>query len=369
VLYRRTGDARQSGNILSEAIDQAGEGDPAKLGEEIKKFLGIGEQIGGLTTAQAAGFAAAGTSLGLPNEIATTGLKNVLFAIRGKGTPGGNAVLEREGIDRDDVELAIMQIAEARESGRISNAEFEELYGREGAPVGAVLGDPATARRFLAGVDEVEAASERSASQNREKAAGVFQPGSIQALNLQAKQGESRAESIRASSVSAAEQDAARAELAAELEGRIAGGTITPARAEQVREEFDALIAQGEDINDALRGAFATPSTATAFRGPISKRRTGVPLNAAAGARAMIEEDLGRVREAQGRLDPDEPADAVILRLRQGPQLEPGGFGAAGGDGFFEQFGTGIDNLTIIQNQTNYTGAGPEDLDSGRRDR
>jgi len=214
-----------------------------------------------------------------------------------------------------------------------------------------------------------KAASERAVSQNREKAAGVFKPGSIQALNLQAKQEESRAESIRASSVSAAEQDAARAELAAELERRIADGTITPARAEEVSEEFDALIAQGEDINDALHGAVATPSAATALRDPISKRRLAVPLNVTAGAHAMMREQRGRVREAQGRLDPDELADAVILRLRQGAQLEPGGFGAAGGDGFFEQFGTRIDNFTIIQNQNNYTGAGPEDLDSGRSDR
>lgn len=269
-LFRETGDARIAGNIFQESVTQAGQADPALLGQSIGRFIGVGQQIGGLTPAEAAGFAAAGTGLGLPDEIATTGLKNVLFAIRGRGTPEGAKVLEREGVDREDVQIAIQQIASAYQAGRITPAELESLGGREAAPVFAALTNEAKLGNFLVSVGSVVGAGEREGRIASDKAAGVFSEGSIQAFNLLAKQEESRAEAVRSGSPLIARQEAGRRILDRILAERIDDGSISPALAGRIRDEFNAQLAMGRSVEDAIAIAEEVPDTDYTFRSPLS---------------------------------------------------------------------------------------------------
>ncbi|MEO0476442.1 MAG: hypothetical protein AAF085_10815 [Planctomycetota bacterium] len=283
VLFRETGDAQQAGNILQEAIQQAGEADPGRLASEIGKFIGVGKQIGGLDTGEAAGVAAALTGLGLPNEVATTGGRNVLFALRGKGTPEGIEVLDRLDIDRTNVFTALQQISEARVAGQISDAELEALGGKEAAPVFASLADPTKLRNFLASVQLVDQAEDFDGSIAADKAIGIFEPDSIQALNLIAKQAESRAKALDSSSRRAAQAGAAIAVVDEQLAFQLDQGNITPSDVERIREEFLAQLAQGKTPAEAADIAERErASDVPLFRNPFSGRT--VDLNIFAGA-------------------------------------------------------------------------------------
>ena len=302
--------AKVAGNLFQESIKQAGEDDPARLGQEIGKFIGVATSIGGLDVGQAAGFAAAGTSLGLPNEEATTGLKNVLFALRGKGTPEGREVLDREGIDTTDVSGALRQIAEARASDQISDAELESLGGREAAPVFAALSDPARLDDFLSRVEQVSAAGRRSDRISTGKAEGIFTADSLQGLNLQSKQEESREESVRAGDQTAARADTAKAILQRLLAEREASGLVTPALSQRITAEFEAQLAQGRDVEYAIEEAEATPDTDLTFRNPFGNLTSFSP--------AALTGDSSSANRGRSNF----LRDPLLAALAEGPQLD-----------------------------------------------
>jgi hypothetical protein len=311
VLYRETGDTRASGNILQESIQQAGEAEPGRLAAEIGRFVGVGRQIGGLDTGQAAGFAAAGTGLGLPNEQATTGLRNVLFAIRGKGTPEGNELLNQLGIDRENVIAALKQIAEQRAAGNITDAQLETLGGREAAPVFSALADPTKLENFLASVSAVDRAQSFEGSIAADKAASLFEPGSIQAFNLLAKQAESEAQSVRSNSTRAAQASAARAIVERELATQINEGNITEADRKAILEEFDTQIARGK--SPAVAANYAEQTRAGVKSPRIPGLGVRLPLNP--------QQFFGTEFQA----DSDFLQDPVERGLEQGPRLPANG--------------------------------------------
>lgn len=314
LIFEKTRDARTAGNILQAAFEQAGESNPARLAEEIGKFIAVGQQIGGLSVAQATGFAAAGTSLGLPREVATTGLKNVLFAIRGEGTPKGREVLEREDIEHGgdaDVEVALQQISRAFVAGRLSPADLENIGGREAAPVFSALADPQKLAAFFRSVAAVEQSQTESSRRATGKAETLFTPDKIQGLNLLAKQAEVAEEVERAGSVRAAREEAARKILSRLVEQRIEEGALTPSLGERVKKEFDTLLAEGFTVEQAIRSAEEVPNTDQfpfRFRNPITGRSESLFF-------PVREEQRGR----------SDLLEAPLLReLSRGPQTDPG---------------------------------------------
>lgn len=318
VIFREVGDARVAGNIFQEAIQQAGEAEPGRLAQEVGKFIGIGSQIGGLDAGEAAGFAAAGTGLGLPNEEATTGLKNVLFAIRGRGTPEGNEILDGLGIDRENVINALQQISAARQAGQIDDAQLEAIGGREAAPVFAALSDPIKLQNFLASVGAVDAAEDFEGRIVTDKAESIFTPGSIQSANLLIKQLEAQTESVRASDQRAARVAEARAALElrlAELEQNaddpIRG--VTAADSKVILEEFDFQTANGASIEEALERAEQRDSS----RVNVGRIPSFVPF---VGDRNFV---IGQPGTTETRSRENLITDPVLRSIEEGPQIDP----------------------------------------------
>ena len=303
-IFRRTGDARVSSNLLEGAITAAGESDPAKLGQEISKFLGVGEQIGGLDTATSVGFASAGTGLGLPNELATTGLKNVAFSLRGRGTPEGNKVLDREAIPRDDLVAGISAIQQAVSAGRITNAELESIGGREAAPVFSALADEQTLNRFLDTVQIVIDAGESPGRLAEEKAVGITGSSPIQSLNLLAKQEESKTESVKSGDVLAARVSAARAIMERVIAERQAQGELNARQGERILDEFDRLTGLGttgllELPHAAHRASRHGASLGDLVFGPVAdpRFREEVERGLFGGPDTSVDEVFGGERE------------------------------------------------------------------------
>lgn len=245
-IFRRTGDARVASNIFQQAIQQAGEEDPGRLAEEIGKFITIGENVGGLSTGESAGFAAAGTALGLPNEVATTGLRNLITRIRDvDATTPGSEILNELGIDRSNIRTAFTQIAAARSAGQITDSQLISIGGQEAIGLFSALSEQTVLDEFNTNVDLVAAAADFDGSIASDKSASLFTPDSIQGLNLLAKQAESATTSIRGRDQNAARASAGRAILARELALFEASGDINPADVTVILEEYDKLVANG----------------------------------------------------------------------------------------------------------------------------
>lgn len=322
-IFRQNGDAQAAGNIFQQAIQEAGEADPARLGVEIGKLIGVAQQFGGLDTGEAAGFASAGTALGLPNEVATTGLKNVFLSLRGRGTPEGNELLGELGVDRSNVITALQQISQARVEGRIDDAGLESIGGREAAPIFAALSDPAILSDFLASVGRVDRAEDFDGRLVTDKAEGIFTEGSIQALNLLSKQLESQLESTRAADTRAIEIATARSALElrlAELErnpqDQVNG--VTAADSERILREFDFQTARGHSVEEALTSAIKEDdNNINLFRLPgflpgIGGQNLGV-----------VPDEIEGVRRTKARLE--NIVDPVLDTVEAGPQIEAPG--------------------------------------------
>lgn len=319
ILFRETGDVAQSENIFQEAIEQAGEADPGRLATEIGKFVGIGRTVGGLSPAEATGFAAAATGLGIPNEIANTGLRNLILALRGSEKPEASRVLEGAGVDRDaPILVALKQVSDAVQRGDLSPGDLETVFSREGLGVAAALADPVKLTNFTGSVLSVIRASQLDTSIATQKAEDLFTPGSIQALNLQSKQAESRSESVRSSSTRVARQAAARAELDLLLTELIASGELSPDQAERIKDEFGAQLGQGRTVERAASVLDRVPTADPGFPFVVRNPLTGdlaTPLNPSRGV-----ENLG----VAGPIE-----SALLERLNRGPQIQINNYGGS----------------------------------------
>lgn len=254
--------ARVAGNLFQAAVEQAGQDDPGKLSDAINRFLGLGKELGGLRTSESVGFAAAGTGLGLgSDDRAITGLTNIIFALRGRGTPEGVEILDREGIERGqdaDLLAAIRQLSGAVQAGRVTAAEVEAIGGREAAPAIATLSDLSKLQDFEDQVAFVVAAGEREGRIGTDKAEALFLPNSPQGLNLQSKQASAATEAIRAADTNALRIATARQIFERELAEREQQGTLTPRETEIKLNEFDRQIGKGTELEQALTLAAGT---------------------------------------------------------------------------------------------------------------
>ncbi|MBI1369135.1 MAG: hypothetical protein GC162_10835 [Planctomycetes bacterium] len=253
-LFNATKDPVKASNLLNEAIKQAGEPDPAKLGPLIGKFNSIGSAVGGLDAGESTGMVAAVTGLDIPNDQATTGLARLVIALRGAGTPDGRKILSREGITGDDLIGSIKQITAAYRAGKISRAELEQIGGAEALPIIAKLTDPQIEKDFFAKVGAVNAAEDRTdliIEQNTRSGLS----GDIQRLNLLAKQEEAKTAAIQSSDVNAIERDAARATMIRVLNEAQRRGEITPYYVNQAIEGFDRSMSVDSTSAEAIHGA------------------------------------------------------------------------------------------------------------------
>ena len=316
-----------AGNLFDEAVSQAGQVDPALLGRSIGGFLQIGRSVGGLDTAESVGYASAATGMGLQDEVAITGLRNVMLAIRGRGTPEGREVLASLGIEAGggaDVEEALRTISSAAQSGSLGPAELESLVGKEALSTFTTLIEPRMLADFFAKVNAVEAQETRSDRIVTERVEGFAEPGSIQAFNLLSKQAESEGEGIRGRSVIAAEQDSVRRIVDVVLEERLAAGEITEELAERIRTELDEQLAAGASLERALFQASTRQNTDFGIRLPLGwlggEGSQFISLSAGSLAEIVMDTDGNPTLERNQR---DFLIDPVLDRLGSGPQFEP----------------------------------------------
>ncbi|MEM8781893.1 MAG: phage tail tape measure protein [Planctomycetota bacterium] len=328
---RETPNFQGAANLFLSAVDQAGEADPGRLSETISQFAGIGVTAG-LPVDTSVGLASAVTGIGLPREIATTGLKNVVLSLAGKGTAAGQALFEELGIATSDPLDALRQLAAARGRGDVDLADLEGIAGREGLPVLAALSDPSTLDTFFGKVGAVEAADDRPTRLSDERAGQLFEPGSAQGLALFARQEDAAAESIRANSPRAQAAAASTALLNRLLAERVEREEISPAFAERIRNEFAFQLGYGRSPEEAIDIAEDVPFAAAdesifVFREPFTGQLIGPrPQQAQRGAADFISEEF---RERFGAGAVIELGDTTIERLTAGiaaqvPSNQPG---------------------------------------------
>ena len=183
-VFRKTGDPRVARNLIQQGQDEAGEADPAGFAQAVADILAISESIGGLDTGQGVGVAAAATGLGIATREAVTGFRNVIFSLMGQGTPDGQEIREREGIDDKDLLLALRQITERVQAGSITGLELELLGGKEAAPTFAALADPDIYAGFAAKVQRVDAAEDYTGRISQNKAKRITGSSKVQSYNL-----------------------------------------------------------------------------------------------------------------------------------------------------------------------------------------
>ncbi len=245
LINKFTNDPIAASNILEQGITEAGELDVAKFIPLMAKFLPKGVNIADLSAGESVGYVAGITGLGLPGEEAVTSLGNIALAIKGKGTPEGAKILEREQIDRSDFGEALRQISAAYAEGRIKPEELQ-LIGGDSALTGlASLADPKILADLQAGVGRVDAAGASDTLLVSEKAKAHFTPGSVAALNLQLNQAESALLQQQQNDTNAIQIKAARALVEQQLDQAVAAGNMSPAMADQKLATYDKAIRMG----------------------------------------------------------------------------------------------------------------------------
>jgi len=107
--------------------------DLSEMGQYLPQFLPLGI-AGGLTGAQTAGlWAYATTRTGSP-EKATVGIRNIFMALRGKGTPESQELLQRLGIGPEmNIFEQLSALSAAQKKGGVGLTEAETIAGKENA--------------------------------------------------------------------------------------------------------------------------------------------------------------------------------------------------------------------------------------------
>ncbi len=313
-IFRSTGDADAASNILNQAITEAGEVDPGRLAREIGKFIGVGEEIGGMTPGESAGFAASATGLGLPNEISITGMRAFMTSLAGGRSPDGQKVLGRIGAERDDPMRAIEQIVQARESGQINERELIDIVGEEGLPVLAKLSNRDTFEDFRSRVERVAAAETSDRLLLADKEPGIF-GDQRQNLNLLAKQQEQKAINTRASDTRALEAEAARKVIEARLAEATKEGLISPYQADVQLQWYDKGIASGMSAERAAAFAENRSVSPSLFQGGKDLLFNTVtdPFGVASRGNVELDEAVSQELEQGAQLDPDEQRSEVPI--------------------------------------------------------
>jgi len=267
VINKFVDDPVASGNILDQAITEAGEIDPAKLSPLIGQFLGTAVNIGKLEPGEAVGLLAGATGLGLPREKATTGLLNIVLALSGKNEQG-RRILTRAGVGRGDPIEQLREISKAIREGRLPEQDLEAIVGRDALPLASALADERLLEgRVLSSAANVQAAGQRSESQILEKSSRQFREDLQLALSLATDQSKAEEQFIRGQDTVAQQVAAARAALSLEAQRLVQEGKITRSRAKILLEgsgELGFLPLEIEPGFDKLIGNATTDSDLSA---------------------------------------------------------------------------------------------------------
>jgi len=154
-LYaKRTGvqDANRVQNVLNQTITEAG-GTAADVASYMPQFLPIG-MSGGLSGAETAGLWSYVTTQLADASIATTGMRSTFMGLQGRGSPEGQRLLKRFGINKGmDFFEKIARLSQRFQSGKFSLGHAELIAGREGAPVLlSILQNPAAMMQTVGNV-------------------------------------------------------------------------------------------------------------------------------------------------------------------------------------------------------------------------
>ncbi|MEM9881414.1 MAG: hypothetical protein AAF800_00670 [Planctomycetota bacterium] len=309
-IYRQTGNARTAANLLLKGVEQAGEVDPGRFADALSKFLTVSGTIGGLDPGEGVGYFAGGTGIGLSADETVTALTASIYALVGEGTPAGQEIRDREGIDNTDYRLALSQFAEAAAAGRISRAEIGTFGGDSAAPLLAALADPQQFAAFEAKAHEVDAAEELPGRLSTDVNRGIFDSSRLQELNLLIGQFEEGERAVRRRDERALEAEAARQALGEVLAERVSVGQLTPLASERITERYDRMIARGRGIEQTVRRSLQTPAEPFIEFGDAESGRVGL-YNDRLDVLFMRNGPRGRI------------AQEVLDRLEAGPQLDP----------------------------------------------
>ena len=251
-LIREGMSPREASNVLQQAIIDAGEPDPSRLGQQIGRIAGVAKEAGGLSPAQAAGLAAGSTQLNLMNETAATGFRNIILAIRGKGTPQGNAVMSRLKLDRSDVLGSLQAMGEAAQRGDINAADMEAIAGRENIAVLAALGNAGKRGKVFDAIANAEAASAKPESLVLGRQQEIFGSSPMLAFNQAKKILDAQIESTKANDGLSANRALGRKRMELFTRKLVASGDITEARANAMLSSYDYWIGTGENVAVAM---------------------------------------------------------------------------------------------------------------------
>jgi hypothetical protein len=319
-IQQMESDPQAAQNILFEGIRQAGVADPGRIAPLFGQFMATGVEVGGLSPGQAAGALAGATGMGMRPSRATTGLTNLVLGISGQGTPQGREIMERAGIDRSEFLPALQQLSDAVQSGAISSEELEQIAGREGLAVTAMLSDPERLRRFMGAVTAVEGAAASPRDLTGERIREVFGADELARLNLIMKQEEAGVEAARSGDVRAMRIAAGRQAL----ERHLIDEGYNPFRRDLQLWWYRAETALGRDPENIFRGLVRT--------GPADRRHLAI--------RAALErQEFGGAPGAPAPGTPGAPAPDELLEdlpdampgAGPGAGAEQGG-GAGGGE-------------------------------------
>lgn len=293
-------DAQKAQNILFQTIKEAGVSDPAKVSPLLARFLGL--DLGGLSVGEKAGFVAAATGLGLGPEESVTGLRNLLLGVSGAGTPQGNEIFDRIGLtrsERNDFKGALVELAQAYESGLIKPEEIEFIAGREGLAVTAALVDENVLRTALAQVESVGRAQNSTSDLTSQEIDLRFKQDPRLETEFETRVSRYTGQVVRQRDTYAQKVQRAREIITTELDNAIASGKVTYGEREAALKRFDELVARGYSPYQAAQAVeLNTPTNYLDLNPTIH-----APLSEALASELGIE----AARNAQGKLDTSRP--------------------------------------------------------------
>lgn len=130
----RQQDINQIQNVIRQTLSQAG-AELSQMGQYLPRFLSLGV-AGGLTGAETAGLWAFATTRAPTPEAATVGIRNIFAALRGKGTPESQQLLQSLGITPQmSIFEQLTALSQAQRAGRFGVPEAEAIAGRENIAV------------------------------------------------------------------------------------------------------------------------------------------------------------------------------------------------------------------------------------------
>ena len=256
---------REANNVLAQAIRDAKIVGASDVGRQIGRVSGEFKTVGGISSIEAAGLAAGSTQLGLAPEPAATSLLNLMRAVRGNGTPEGNSIMRRVGVNREDTLKALQQIGQAVQSGAITRQEMSQFGGDDAMKVMAALGDPDKRTVFFDAINNAIAAGQNPDNLVLQSQNKIFGSNSQLAFNQAMKVMESRIESSQAVNTRAQQQALARKILEETLVKLELEGTVNAAQTKSALGWYDYYASLGMPVEIAADKALQSRTFANYY--------------------------------------------------------------------------------------------------------